>query len=774
MDLSFHYLRKQKMLALVLLVSLFCTLLPNGAQADVAFSLSGSNFVKTILGASGSSWAYTDAGFNTRGPDLSNSGELQILSKEGDAFKASYISTSGSICEGYIPVGLVTTFNANGETKTSSGTFYCLNYLDGSVNSSFHVDKGDRVQLIATYGSWVQILYPTSGSYYRLAWASKSDYDRYCLRTGPIDDPFPPKGNDLLSVAKSQIGYKGSSTSSNLTGANVTSVGNYTKYGAYTGTNGLDWCASFVAWCGKQAGETAIKNSALAGPDSLCYNARTKGGVVYFNAMNSSQQANHAYLETYAILGTRGDYFPSPGDLIFFRWNSAGSSVMFSHVGIVSQVSGGTVYFIDGNGSGDVVKERSVSITSTDIAAFCKLHGSFVKICSHLEKKWVTTLEPTTVRIGTAEYRCTNCGATIDTKMLAAKPDVSGYTGQTISPYDASKGDLTITWNNATGASRYRVRVISMNEKPIFTGEGSNNQPFVDEVFGKDGGTVTNTSRSITIPSSYFNNAQYLKVAIASENSYGDLSYTVFGVELLRPTPTCNHNYHWQTVRAATATQEGEEMEVCAKCGNIRAHRALPIPSPVNSAQLTATASPMQADGTFTVTLRITKNPGFSSIKVYFNCSSNTVLINDNATTSTGIATGYKPTVGKNKNMIAIVNINGTNITGDGTFANVSFNASQIKDSVLNITAEAFDENRMTVPINGYDLTVSYSPRLPGDADKDGHVDLRDAIYIIQYDCDWDVDIDLSNADVDGIPGVDLRDAILIIQKDCDWDVELR
>lgn len=191
-------------------------------------------------------------------------------------------------------------------------------------------------------------------------------------------DPYPPPSSgSILDVAKSQIGYTGSATSDNTTGANVTNPGDYTKYGIYTGTNGQDWCASFVSWCGYQAGESTIKKAALAGPDSLCTNARTKGGVVYFNAMNDAQRKNHAYLETYAILASRGEVTPSAGDLIFFRWSSAGSSIMFSHVGIVSKVSGGTVYYIDGNGSGDVVKERSKSITSTDIAAFCKLHGRY-------------------------------------------------------------------------------------------------------------------------------------------------------------------------------------------------------------------------------------------------------------------------------------------------------------------------------------------------------------------------------------------------------------
>ena len=193
----------------------------------------------------------------------------------------------------------------------------------------------------------------------------------------PAGDPFPARGDTLLAVAKSQLGYKGSKTPDNLTGANVTAVGNWTKYGEYTDTNGESWCASFVSWCGKQAGNKRIKKTDIATPIHLCTNYNTPGAVAFFNTLNATQKANHPYLALTALRCKRTDVTPRKGDLIFFRWSYAAEHTTFSHVGIVSRVADGKVYYIDGCGAGQVVKERSRSLTDPAIAAYCKLAGRF-------------------------------------------------------------------------------------------------------------------------------------------------------------------------------------------------------------------------------------------------------------------------------------------------------------------------------------------------------------------------------------------------------------
>ncbi|MBR4081559.1 MAG: peptidoglycan-binding protein [Clostridia bacterium] len=205
----------------------------------------------------------------------------------------------------------------------------------------------------------------------------KKLFPQQSSNTSTTGDPFPAKGNNLLAVARSQLGYVGSNTPSNLTGANVTRDGYWTKYGEYTGHNGESWCASFIAWCGMKAGNSRIKSTDIASPIHLCTNYNTPGAVVYFNDLTDLQRQNHPYLEVTGIKTARSKVTPAAGDLIFFRWKNAPATTTFSHVGVVSKVSGGKVYYIDGCGAGNVVAERSKSLTDTTIAAYCKVSGAF-------------------------------------------------------------------------------------------------------------------------------------------------------------------------------------------------------------------------------------------------------------------------------------------------------------------------------------------------------------------------------------------------------------
>ncbi len=342
-------------------------------------------------------------------------------------------------------------------------------------------------------------------------------------------DPYPASGSTLLDVAKSQIGYIGSSSSSNTTGANVTSVGDYTKYGVYTGAPGQDWCASFVSWCANQAGVSGIKKSAAAGPGQLCDNAYTQGGVVYFNTLNATQKANHPYLETYGIQGNRSDYTPSAGDLIFFRWSSAGSSVTFSHVGIVSKVSGGNVYYIDGNGSGDVVKERSMSLTSTDIAAYCKVSGTF-------------TSAPI---------------------IAATEPVFNGYTALTVKDYNLASGSLTLSWSSQN-ATAYKINAILLNEVPR-VGDSTQSDRAVKVInFAEQSGNT------FTLTTSDLAGGHYLKFAVGARSSQEtDYHWSWVGFKL---NGDAAHTWDAGTVSTpASCLSEGTRLYTCTGCGETKA-----------------------------------------------------------------------------------------------------------------------------------------------------------------------------------------------------------
>lgn len=116
---------------------------------------------------------------------------------------------------------------------------------------------------------------------------------------------------DIVAIAQTQVGYQEGTNNDN-------------KYGAAFGHNNVAWCAYFVSWCAKEAeiSDSIIHRQGIASP--------FRG---YFNVPNTH--------------GTR-DYFPKPGDLVFYGPDSEGDHY---HVGIVETVNKSTGYIttIEGN-----------------------------------------------------------------------------------------------------------------------------------------------------------------------------------------------------------------------------------------------------------------------------------------------------------------------------------------------------------------------------------------------------------------------------------------
>lgn len=151
----------------------------------------------------------------------------------------------------------------------------------------------------------------------------------------------------IITIAKSQVGYKEKASNSNLSSftANAGS-NNYTKYGAWYGNNGQPWCATFVSWCANQAG---ISTSMVPKYQSC------DAGMSKFKSWG-----RFYYSKTYG-----GSYTPKVGD-IFFTGPSTSDS---THTGLVVGVSGSTITIVDGNHS-DKVNLRTMSINNSSLIGF--------------------------------------------------------------------------------------------------------------------------------------------------------------------------------------------------------------------------------------------------------------------------------------------------------------------------------------------------------------------------------------------------------------------
>lgn len=140
--------------------------------------------------------------------------------------------------------------------------------------------------------------------------------------------------NDILAVARSQIGYK-------------EGAGNYSKYGEWYGIPYGSWCAMFVSWCAWKAN---ISQSIIP---KLAY-------VPY----------EQEWFAKRGLWKAKGLYRPKAGDLVIYGTNS--------HIGIVERVTGSAIITIEGNTSsgGDVsngegVYRRQRPINSDWIKGYC-------------------------------------------------------------------------------------------------------------------------------------------------------------------------------------------------------------------------------------------------------------------------------------------------------------------------------------------------------------------------------------------------------------------
>lgn len=119
--------------------------------------------------------------------------------------------------------------------------------------------------------------------------------------------------NDILAVARSQIGYTESPANSNNT-----------KYGAEYGLNYNPWCMMFVWWCFKQAGAS-----------DLFYGGKKTASCPTFERW-AKQQGSRWITRNY-----------KPGDIVLYDFDGGTAD----HVGIIEVVRANGVDAIEGNTS---------------------------------------------------------------------------------------------------------------------------------------------------------------------------------------------------------------------------------------------------------------------------------------------------------------------------------------------------------------------------------------------------------------------------------------
>ena len=153
--------------------------------------------------------------------------------------------------------------------------------------------------------------------------------------------------DDIVSIARSQIGYKGRPNDyTRFTGSLYINGGWTTSY---------DWCASFVSWCANQAGVST---------DVIPKHTSCTIGMNWFKDRNLWQDSK-AY---------GGNYTPKAGDIVYF--SDSHSQYNSSHVGIVAGTNGDYLDTIEGNTDGNKVSEYTANSKRTQSNLYVLGYGT--------------------------------------------------------------------------------------------------------------------------------------------------------------------------------------------------------------------------------------------------------------------------------------------------------------------------------------------------------------------------------------------------------------
>lgn len=161
---------------------------------------------------------------------------------------------------------------------------------------------------------------------------------------------------DIVSIARSQIGYQEGGSLNQLSGQVHGGV-NHTEFGEWYGMQD-QWCAMFLSWCASLAG---------ASEEAFPKHCFTPEGLQWFAVRGRAYSREEV---------ATSKYVPQPGDLIYFK--STKSARTTNHVGLVTGYSRGRVHTIEGNvaaagvmTSGGAVVTKSYPITNTYIVYIC-------------------------------------------------------------------------------------------------------------------------------------------------------------------------------------------------------------------------------------------------------------------------------------------------------------------------------------------------------------------------------------------------------------------
>lgn len=210
----------------------------------------------------------------------------------------------------------------------------------------------------------------------------------------------------------------------------------------------------------------------------------------------------------------------------------------------------------------------------------------------------------------------------------------------------------------------------------------------------------------------------------------------------------------------------------CSVCGHVR-----PVPMDGTPCFVVDAPALAREGSTFTVAVKMENNPGIISMDLRVRYDYDVLELVSAESADFGNAM-FGPIYANPFAINWYDGING-NYINDGTVAVLTFRVlegaalGRTEITVTYAENAVFDNELNNVGFAVVDGVVNVEPRLPGDANGDGLVNIRDLGILQRYLVGWDVQVVLSVCDVNKDGNVDNKDLVLIQRWLCGWDVEL-
>ncbi len=164
------------------------------ASATAFKQISSSQPMKTYIISTSNIPCYTSSSLSTRGTVTSGKSSTAYIAPSDDVYVISVDTTNFKWAKVTYPVGSkrytayialskITSNNSSHKKTTATGKVMTYKRANSSTgSSSMYISKGETVYLVATSGSYYQVLYPCQGGW-RLAWVTKTNYNKYLNHT---------------------------------------------------------------------------------------------------------------------------------------------------------------------------------------------------------------------------------------------------------------------------------------------------------------------------------------------------------------------------------------------------------------------------------------------------------------------------------------------------------------------------------------------------------------------------------------------------------------